>query len=40
MYQRCRVLPRHRQVLREEDYLKRHYGAEYVVYCQRVGRYF
>jgi protein-S-isoprenylcysteine O-methyltransferase Ste14 len=29
----------HRQVLREEDYLKRHYGAEYLEYCRRVRRY-
>jgi protein-S-isoprenylcysteine O-methyltransferase Ste14 len=30
----------HRQVLREEDYLKRHYGKEYLEYCNRVRRYF
>ena len=29
----------HRQVLREEDYLKKHYGKEYLEYCERVGRY-
>ncbi len=29
----------HRQVLREEDYLKKHYGQEYVEYCSRVRRY-
>ncbi len=29
----------HRQVLREEDYLKVHYGQEYTDYCKRVGRY-
>src|SRR5205085_3148236 len=29
----------HRQVLREEDYLKRHYGKEYEDYCKRVRRY-
>jgi protein-S-isoprenylcysteine O-methyltransferase Ste14 len=29
----------HRQVLREEDYLKGHYGAAYEQYCQRVRRY-
>jgi protein-S-isoprenylcysteine O-methyltransferase Ste14 len=29
----------HRQVLREEDYLKKHYGREYLEYCQRVRRY-
>jgi protein-S-isoprenylcysteine O-methyltransferase Ste14 len=30
----------HRQVLREEDYLKQHYGNEYLEYCDRVSRYF
>jgi protein-S-isoprenylcysteine O-methyltransferase Ste14 len=30
----------HRQVLREEDYLKKHYGKEYLEYCSRVRRYF
>jgi protein-S-isoprenylcysteine O-methyltransferase Ste14 len=30
----------HRQVLREEDYLKKHYGQEYLDYCNRVRRYF
>ena len=29
----------HRQVLREEDYLKKHYGKEYVEYSKRVRRY-
>lgn len=29
----------HRQVLREEDYLKQHYGSEYLEYCKRVRRY-
>jgi protein-S-isoprenylcysteine O-methyltransferase Ste14 len=29
----------HRQVLREEDYLRRHYGAAYQDYCHRVRRY-
>jgi protein-S-isoprenylcysteine O-methyltransferase Ste14 len=29
----------HRQVLREEEYLKRHYGQEYSEYCHRVRRY-
>jgi protein-S-isoprenylcysteine O-methyltransferase Ste14 len=28
-----------RQVLREEDYLKQHYGKEYSEYCNRVRRY-
>jgi protein-S-isoprenylcysteine O-methyltransferase Ste14 len=30
----------HRQVIREEDYLKKHYGEEYSEYCSRVRRYF
>jgi protein-S-isoprenylcysteine O-methyltransferase Ste14 len=29
----------HRQVLREEDYLHRHYGEAYAEYCNRVRRY-
>lgn len=29
----------HRQVLREEDFLKEYYGQEYQAYCQRVRRY-
>ncbi|HEY4051356.1 MAG TPA: isoprenylcysteine carboxylmethyltransferase family protein [Acidobacteriaceae bacterium] len=29
----------HRQVLREEEYLKKHYGEEYTQYCFRVRRY-
>lgn len=29
----------HRQVLREEAYLKQHYGQAYADYCARVGRY-
>jgi protein-S-isoprenylcysteine O-methyltransferase Ste14 len=29
----------HRQVLREEDYLKQHYGQEYLDYSRRVRRY-
>jgi len=29
----------HRQVLREEDYLKKHYGKEYLAYCAQVRRY-
>lgn len=29
----------HRQVLREEAFLKQHYGQEYAEYCQRVRRY-
>jgi protein-S-isoprenylcysteine O-methyltransferase Ste14 len=30
----------HRQVLREENFLKKHYGKEFSEYCDRVGRYF
>jgi protein-S-isoprenylcysteine O-methyltransferase Ste14 len=30
----------HRQVLREEEYLKGHYGQAYDAYCYRVRRYF
>ena len=30
----------HRQVLREEDFLKKHYGKEYSEYSNRVRRYF
>ena len=30
----------HRQVLREEEFLRKHYGEEYAEYCKRVGRYF
>jgi protein-S-isoprenylcysteine O-methyltransferase Ste14 len=30
----------HRQVLREEEYLKQHYGEGYSAYCNRVRRYF
>jgi protein-S-isoprenylcysteine O-methyltransferase Ste14 len=29
----------HRQVLREEAYLRKHYGPEYLEYCKRVRRY-
>lgn len=29
----------HRQVLREEEYLIKHYGQEYLDYCDRVRRY-
>ena len=29
----------HRQVLREEEYLSRHYGQAYAAYCNRVRRY-
>jgi len=29
----------HRQVLREEAFLKQHYGQQYMEYCRRVRRY-
>lgn len=29
----------HRQVLREEDFLKQYYGQDYADYCRRVRRY-
>ena len=29
----------HRQVSREEEYLRNHYGREYLEYCDRVRRY-
>jgi len=29
----------HRQVLREEDFLKQHYGEAYTAYCSQVRRY-
>lgn len=29
----------HRQVLLEENYLRQHYGQEYLEYCRRVRRY-
>jgi protein-S-isoprenylcysteine O-methyltransferase Ste14 len=29
----------HRQVLREEEYMRNHYGQEYSEYCERVRRY-
>lgn len=29
----------HRQVLREEEFLKKHYGQEYLEFCRRVRRY-
>jgi protein-S-isoprenylcysteine O-methyltransferase Ste14 len=30
----------HRQVLREEEFMRQRYGQEYVEYCSRVRRYF
>ena len=29
----------HRQILREEEYLRGHYGEAYATYCGQVGRY-
>jgi protein-S-isoprenylcysteine O-methyltransferase Ste14 len=29
----------HRQVSREEEYLRNHYGQQYLEYCDRVRRY-
>jgi protein-S-isoprenylcysteine O-methyltransferase Ste14 len=29
----------HRQIVREEDFMKGHYGQEYADYCRRVRRY-
>jgi len=29
----------HRQILREEEFLKKHYGDEYEEYCKKVRRY-
>ncbi|MDI3314092.1 MAG: isoprenylcysteine carboxylmethyltransferase family protein [Mycobacterium sp.] len=29
----------HRQVLREEEFMRRHYGQQYAEYCKRVRRY-
>jgi len=29
----------HRQVIREEDFMKKHYGQEYAEYCNQVRRY-
>jgi len=29
----------HRQIIREETFLKKHYGNEYVEYCKKVRRY-
>lgn len=29
----------HRQILREEEFMRSHYGQEYVEYCKRVRRY-
>lgn len=29
----------HRQILREEEYLRGHYGDAYATYCSEVGRY-
>jgi protein-S-isoprenylcysteine O-methyltransferase Ste14 len=34
-----RYLACHRQVLREEEFMRRQYGEEYSAYCRRVRRY-
>jgi protein-S-isoprenylcysteine O-methyltransferase Ste14 len=34
------IIAVHRQILREEKFLKIHYGREYDEYCNRVRRYF
>src|SRR5581483_9592596 len=33
------VLLFHRQVLREESFMRQHYGQDYAQYCRRVRRY-
>ncbi|MDR0434849.1 MAG: isoprenylcysteine carboxylmethyltransferase family protein [Gracilibacteraceae bacterium] len=35
----CFALTIHRQILREENFLRSHYGADYEAYCQKVRRY-
>ena len=40
IYLGAAILLFHRQVLREEEYLKKHYGMEFSEYCNRVRRYF
>jgi protein-S-isoprenylcysteine O-methyltransferase Ste14 len=35
----CFALLIHRQILREEKFLKSHYGADYADYCRKVRRY-
>jgi protein-S-isoprenylcysteine O-methyltransferase Ste14 len=39
MYAGAAAVLFHRQVLREEEYLQKHYGQEYTDYCNRVRRY-
>jgi protein-S-isoprenylcysteine O-methyltransferase Ste14 len=39
VYLAAGILLFHRQVLREEEFLKTHYGREYAEYCKRVRRY-
>lgn len=39
LYLAAGVLLFHRQVLREEDFLKTHYGKEFFAYCRKVRRY-
>ncbi|MDR2500992.1 MAG: hypothetical protein LBD37_07940 [Treponema sp.] len=33
------IITIHRQILREEKFLKKHYGNEYEEYCNQVRRY-
>jgi protein-S-isoprenylcysteine O-methyltransferase Ste14 len=39
VYLAAGVLLFHRQVLREEGFMRQHYGQEYAEYCRRVRRY-
>lgn len=39
VYLAAGILLFHRQVLREEEFMRRHYGHEYTEYCRRVRRY-
>jgi protein-S-isoprenylcysteine O-methyltransferase Ste14 len=39
VYLTAGVLLFHRQVLREEQFMRQHYGHEYTGYCRRVRRY-
>jgi protein-S-isoprenylcysteine O-methyltransferase Ste14 len=39
VYMMAGVFLFHRQVLREEEYMRSHYGQEYSEYCDRVRRY-
>jgi protein-S-isoprenylcysteine O-methyltransferase Ste14 len=39
IYLACGLALFHRQVLREEDFMRHHYGQQYLQYCQHVRRY-